>query len=269
MRALFGCEESGVVTEEFRKLGHEAYSCDILDCSAGHPEFHIKDDAIRAANGWIKVVHADECLCEDWDEDREYIICPYCEIEYSECYHPGPTMDYEYQEFDGVLYVKCFEWDMMVAFPPCTHLALSGAKHFEQKRKDGRQKSGIDLFMNLINAPIEHIAVENPLGIMSTQYRTPDQIVNPYDFGDPARKPTCLWLKGLPKLKATSMDAPLFGMSIDKGEFHVTKGGNKLPKWYNLPPSENRGKLRSKTFIGLAKAMAEQWSLYLSRGGGF
>lgn len=91
-------------------------------------------------------------------------------------------------------------WDMMIAHPPCSHLAVSGAAWFEQKRKDGRQQQGIDFFMLLVNAPIERIAIENPIGIMSTVYRKPDQIVNPFNFGDPVRKPTCLWLQNLPKL---------------------------------------------------------------------
>lgn len=158
------------------------------------------------------------------------------------------------------MFLKLSGWDGMVAFPPCTHLAMSGAKHFEQKRKDGRQQGAIDFFMAFTKTNIPMWAIENPIGIMSTVFRKPDQIVNPYDFGDAARKPTCLWLKGFPPLKATTMDAPLFGQSIDKGEFHVTKSGKKLPKWYNLPPSADRGKLRSKIFPGIARAMATQWS---------
>jgi hypothetical protein len=95
---------------------------------------------------------------------------------------------------------------------------------------------------------------------MSSYFRKPDQIINPYDFNDPAKKPTCLWLNNLPKLKATNLgNAPLFNETLNKGEFHVTKSGKVLPKWYNLPPSENRSKIRSKTFPGIAKAMAEQW----------
>lgn len=267
MKVLIACEESQAVCMAFRELGHEAYSCDILDCSGGHPEWHIKDDAIRAANGWIKVVHADECLCEDWDEDRECIICQICEIEYSECYHPRPTMDYEYQEFDGVLYAKSFEWDMMVAFPPCDHLAVSGSAHFEKKRKDGRQQKAIEFFLSLTNTPIKKWAIENPIGIMSSEYRKPDTIIHPYHFGDAYSKTTCLWLKGLPKLKATNYDAPLFGMTIDKGDFFewTDKNGNK--KRQNRHNANNlmfdntgeRKKQRSKTFIGIAKAMAEQW----------
>jgi hypothetical protein len=156
-------------------------------------------------------------------------------------------------------------WDCMVAFPPCTDLAMSGAKHFEQKRKDGRQQKSIQFFMQLVNAPVTFIAIENPIGVMSSFYKKPDQIINPFDFGDAAKKPTCLWLKNLPKLKSINLgDAPLFGQTLDKGEFHTTKGGKTLPKWYNLPPSKNRAKIRSKTFPGIALAMATQWGEYLN-----
>ena len=207
MKILIACEESQSVTLEFRKLGFEAYSCDIIDESGGYPEWHLKGDVFEFLNN---------------------------------------------------------DWDCMIAFPPCTDLAMSGAKHFEQKRKDGRQQKSIDFFLGLSNAPIKHIAIENPIGVMSTYYRKPDQIVNPFDFGDPARKPTCLWLKNLPKLKSTNLgDAPLFNSSLDMGEFHTTKSGKVLPKWYNLPPSENRAKIRSKTFPGIAEAMAKQWGKHL------
>jgi hypothetical protein len=142
---------------------------------------------------------------------------------------------------------------MIIAFPPCTHLASSGAKHFEQKRKDGRQQEGIDFFMEFVHrtAHVPRVAIENPIGIMSSIYRKPDQIVQPWMFGDPFTKSTCLWLKGLPLLEPTQV--------VDKGSRHVTKGGKSLPTWYNLPPSPDRAKIRSATFPGLAKAMAEQW----------
>ena len=142
-------------------------------------------------------------------------------------------------------------WDMMIAFPPCTHLASSGARWFKEKRKDGRQQKGIDFFLSLVSAPIPRICIENPIGIMSTQYRKPDQIIQPWQHGHEATKSTCLWLKGLPKLKPTHV--------VGKGERHVTSGGKSLPKWYNLPPSQDRWKIRSKTFQGIADAMANQW----------
>ena len=142
-------------------------------------------------------------------------------------------------------------WDMMIAFPPCTHLASSGARWFKEKRKDGRQQKGIDFFLSLVSAPIPRICIENPIGIMSTQYRKPDQIIQPCQHGHEATKSTCLWLKGLPKLKPTHV--------VGKGERHVTSGGKSLPKWYNLPPSQDRWKIRTKTFQGIADAMANQW----------
>jgi hypothetical protein len=142
-------------------------------------------------------------------------------------------------------------WDLVVSFPPCTHLASSGAKHFAQKRADGRQQQGIDFFMAFTKLDCPW-AIENPIGIMSKQYRKPDQIVQPWWFGDPFEKRTCLWLNNLPKLVATD--------EVQPEDRHVTKGGKSLPAWYNLPPSEDRGKLRSKTFPGIAKAMAEQWT---------
>ena len=205
MKILVACEESQAVTKELRRLGHEAYSCDLLDQSGGHPEWHIKGDAVVEA-------------------------------------------------YSG-------KYEMMICFTPCTHLAVSGARHFEQKIKDGRQQQGIDLFMSFINAPIEKIAVENPIGIMSTKYRKPNQIIQPWQFGDKAQKSTCLWLKNLPNLQPTKI--------VEKGEFfHFTskKGEKKkMPMWYykalqDAKTPAERSTLRSKTFPGIAKAMAEQWT---------
>jgi hypothetical protein len=143
-------------------------------------------------------------------------------------------------------------WDMMIAFPPCTHLAVSGAKWFAAKRADGRQRSGMEFFMALANAPIPRVAIENPVGIMSSEWRRPDQIIQPYDHGHEATKTTCLWLRGLPPLLPTAR--------VGKGRRHVTKSGRSLPEWYNLPPGPDRWKLRSATFPGIAAAMANQWS---------
>lgn len=142
-------------------------------------------------------------------------------------------------------------WDMMIAFPPCTDLAASGAKHFDAKRADGRQARAAAFFMALVNAPIPRVAIENPVGVMSTLYRPPDQIIQPYEYGHEATKTTCLWLRGLPPLQPTRV--------VGKGARHVTKGGNSLPAWYNLPPSADRWKIRSATWPGIAEAMAEQW----------
>ena len=145
-------------------------------------------------------------------------------------------------------------WDMMIAFPPCTHLAVSGARHFEQKRKDGRQQQGIDFFMSMINAPIPKIAVENPIGIMSSIYRKPNQIIHPYHFGHEASKSTCLWLKKLPLLNHTNV--------VSKGEFVTFPSGKRMTKWYADSAKNNavtRTKIRNTTFQGIADAMADQW----------
>ena len=145
-------------------------------------------------------------------------------------------------------------WDMMIAHPPCTDLACSGAKHFYKKQK--KQDEGIWFVAQLMFARISKICVENPVGIISTRIKEADQIIQPYDFGDPYQKTTCLWLKNLPKLIPTSNNAPLFGEIINKGEFITTPSGKRLPKWY----SDNKNpKVRSKTFQGIANAMAEQW----------
>lgn len=185
MKILLACEESQVVCIEMRKRGHEAYSCDTLPCSGGHPEWHIQDDVLK---------------------------------------HLG----------DG--------WDMMIAFPPCTHLCVSGARWFKKKQADNRQRKAIDFFMKMINAPIDKIAVENPISIMSTQYRKPDQIIQPWQFGHGETKATCLWLKNLPILYPTKI-----------------MSGRENRIW-KMPPSKNRRRKRSKTFSGIAKAMAEQWT---------
>lgn len=138
--------------------------------------------------------------------------------------------------------INAEHWDMLLAFPPCTHLASSGARWFEQKRKDGRQQQGIDFFMRLVKAPIAKIAIENPIGIMSTQYRKPDQIIQPWQFGHGETKATCLWLKGLPNLIPTNI--------VDGREQRIWK----------MAPGKDRAKERSKTFAGIAKAMAQQWT---------
>ena len=212
LKVLLACEESQAVCAEFRKLGHEAYSADIMECSGGRPDWHIQGDVLEVIE-------------------------------------------------DG--------WDMMIAFPPCTHLAVSGAKHFKQKIADGRQQAGIDFFMQMINAPIPRIAVENPIGIMSTHYDKPTQIIHPYNFGDPYSKSTCLWLKGLPKLRYRPIqnDSPQkeiefiedesLPLEVGKGEFVTFPSGKRMAKWYN--EASGNGHLRSKTFPGIAKAMATQW----------
>ena len=147
-----------------------------------------------------------------------------------------------FKTMDGIEHSIDGKWDLIVSFPPCTHLAVSGARYFEQKRKDGRQQQGIDFFMEFTKANCEKIAIENPIGIMSTHYRKPDQIIQPWMFGHGEAKATCLWLKNLPKLEPTNI--------VDGREQRIWK----------MPPGPERAKERSKTFPGIAKAMASQWS---------
>lgn len=149
------------------------------------------------------------------------------------------------------------DWKIGIFHPPCTDLAVSGAKHFAKKQKDGRQQKAIEFFMRFTKIDFPY-CIENPVGIMSTIWRKPDQIVQPWMFGDSFTKTTCLWLNGLPPLAPTNI--------VDKGERHVTKSGKSLPAWYNLPPSENRSRIRSKTFPGMAKAIANQYGQYLAKG---
>lgn len=205
MKVLVACEESQAVCIAFREKGHEAYSCDILPCSGGHPEWHIQDDVLK---------HLD----------------------------------------DG--------WDLMIAFPPCTHLSASGAAWFEQKRKDGRQQQGIDFFMAFTKTNISKWCIENPIGIISKIYRKPNQIIHPYYFGDEAQKSTCLWLHNLPLL-FHAKEVDLFNNKIThvgKGEFIEFASGKRMAKWYALlRADDNRGSIRSKTFVGVSKAMADQW----------
>jgi site-specific DNA-cytosine methylase len=196
-KILVACEESQAVTTQFRLLGMEAWSCDILPCSGGYPEWHIQTD--------IKDV------------------------------------------------LNFQKWDAIIAFPPCTHLAVSGARHFPEKRLDGRQQEGINFFMQFVRNSCSLIAIENPVGIMSTTYRKPDQIIQPWMFGHMEQKATCLWLKGLPKLIPTNNVKELM-LALPKAQ---------RERIHYLPPTADRAKLRSKTYEGIAKAMAEQWSVVI------
>ena len=156
---------------------------------------------------------------------------------------------------DIVPHMVSDKWDMIIAFPPCTHLAVSGARHFEKKRKDGRQQEGIDLFMAFARADCDRIAIENPVGIMSTIWKKPTQIIQPYLFGDPYKKTTCLWLKGLGELKPTDV------VDVCDLRTYICKDGREtvFSDWINKGGKE-RQKNRSKTFPGIAKAMATQWT---------
>lgn len=233
MRILVACEESQAVTIELRRLGHEAYSCDILPPSGDRREWHIMGDVTSLLNG----------------------NCTFCTT-------------------DGTPHSIYGKWDMIIAFPPCTHLAVSGAAWFKQKREDGRQEQAIRFFMSLLNADCSKIAVENPVNIISGGYIAkhfphlqqeykfpikPTQIIQPYEFGDRARKKTCLWLKGLKPLKPTNIVDPGAilegGYSIGASAHYAVDENGKILRW-NDPKT---GQIRSKTFPGIAKAMAEQW----------
>jgi len=209
MKVLVACEESQAVTKAFRKRGHEAYSCDILPCSGGHPEWHIQDDVTK---------HLDK------------------------------------------------GWDLMIAHPPCTYLAVSGARWLYNK--DGSKNEdrwinrgkALDFVRTLLDAPIPRIALENPVSVISSEIRKPDQIIQPYQYGDEASKKTCLWINNLPYLVPTKI--------VGEGEFveWEDKNGKKKrqAKWYldalsRAKTAEERRTLRSKTFEGIANAMADQW----------
>ncbi len=234
MRVLVACEESQEVCKAFREKGHEAYSCDIQECSGGHPEWHINGDVLPLLNGNCSFV----------------------------------TESGEQHTIDG-------RWDMIIAFPPCTHLAISGSRHFEKKRADGRQRDGIEFFCKFLSANCEKIIIENPVGIISGDYvktyyadiaekywlpRKPSQIIHPWMFGDNFSKSTCLWLKGVRPLEQIVFERP----ELEWFEWVDKKTGKKKRQnqWcadaWHLPPHE-RAKVRSKTFPGIAKAMADQW----------
>lgn len=190
MRILVACEYSGIVRNEFAKLGHDAWSCDLSPTEI-----------------------------------------------------PGQHYQGYLEDFIG----EGSEWDLIIAHPPCTHLASSGARYFKEKQADGRQQYAINFFMMIANRNCPRICIENPIGIMSTVWRKPDQIIQPWQFGHDASKATCLWLKGLPKLQPTDI--------IIKARYE-----NQTPSGQNrLSPSPERAMLRSKTYEGIARAMADQW----------
>ena len=234
---LIACEESQAICKAFRKRGHNAFSCDILGCSGGHPEWHFKQDALSAISEFGGILETGE-----------------------ECFLPTGEV-----------------WDLMIAHPPCTYLSVSGARWFyhpddaglpiDQRREHpnhlGRRKMKIEaekFFLEFTKTNVKHWAIENPVGCMSVVYRKPDQIVQPFWFGDSASKKTCLWLHNLPLLQPTNI--------VDRGERVVLSSGRSLPKWYSDSFStkistEERRRLRSKTFPGFAEAVADQWGAVL------
>lgn len=244
MKVLVACEESQTVCKAFRKRGHEAYSCDIMDCSGGHPEWHIKGDVLNVLNP-TELIGVNE---------RGIV----------------------FETVDGLIH-DVEKWDMIIAFPPCTHLCVSGARHFEKKRADGRQKKGIEFFCKFLNADCEKIVIENPIGIISGKYikehfpdlaekyglpKEPTQIIHPWMFGDNYSKSTCLWEKGVKPLVPLVTEEP----EMEWKEWIDKKTGKlkRQPKWFfdalrNAKTAEERSIIRSKTFPGIAEAMAEQW----------
>lgn len=212
LKVLCACEESQAVCKEFRILGHEAYSCDILECSGGYPFWHIRDDVLRHMSGW----------------------------------------------------------DLIIAFPPCTYLTVTGNRWFNiekygemaiQRHRD--RYNAIEFFMRFITADCKYIAVENPIGIMSTHYRKPDQIIQPWQYAiydyENTEKSTCLWLKNLPKLIPYHTERP-------EVKYHDFTQGKRQTEWYyhtRCLPHEYRARAASKTFPGIARAMAAQWSKYI------
>ena len=192
MKVLVACEYSGAVREAFRRLGHDAVSCDLLPSEVHGPHYQ------------------------------------------------GDVAD-----------ILCDGWDLMVAHPPCTHLAVSGSRWFKDKVKE--QAEALDFVRLLMGAPIAKIAVENPISVISSRIRKPDQIIQPFQFGHTVKKSTCLWLNGLPLLTPTEIVTP---------EITTLKTGARFSTWdYNISMDrKNRSKLRSKTFPGVANAMASQWS---------
>lgn len=168
----------------------------------------------------------------------------------------GNKPQWHYQQ--DVLPLLQQDWDLIIAFPPCTDLAVSGTRHFAKKIASGQQQKSIEFFLEFTNLKCSRVAIENPVGIMSNIYRKPDQIIQPWFFGDPYQKKTCLWLKGLkPLIHKSKPD--LFGDDVTHthaGDFITTPSGKRLPKWYS---DDKTGKGRSKTFNGIANAMADQW----------
>ena len=226
MKVLVACEESQAVCKAFREKGHEAYSCDIQECSGGHPEWHIQQDVSSLLNG-----------------DCTFITC------------------------DDIKHNIAGKWDMIIAHPPCTYLTITGNRWFNVERYGEKafkrirdREEAAAFFVKIANADCDKIAIENPIGYINTYYRKPDQIIHPYYFAESQddvnceRKATCLWLNGLEPLK--------YDIKFEPRIIRYKNGKGTDSPWHintmALPPDE-RAKARSKTFPGIAKAMAEQW----------
>lgn len=234
MNVLVACEESQRVCTAFRKRGHNAFSCDIQPCSGGHPEWHIQGDVLEVLNPDIQTPHGSQYY------------------------------GFWFKTMDGLPHTIKGKWDLIIAHPPCTHLCSAGQHWFSRGMKEpALREEAFEFFMRFINADCGRIAVENPVGIVSTRYRKYDQAIQPYEYGEPYTKKTCLWLKGLPLLKPTNiLPEPEEGWKNK----HISKDG----RYRGFKNYDENGKIlawndpgtaiiRSRTFPGIARAMAEQW----------
>ena len=241
MNVLIACEESQRVCIEFRKRGHNAFSCDILEPSGGHPEWHIKGDVLKILNPYLYLA----------DENDPASV--HSRIEFQ-------TMDNVWN------FLEDEKWDLIIAHPPCTYLTNTGNRWFNIEKYGDKarerwhlREKAVDFFMQFVNADCEKIVIENPIGYMNTHYQKPTQIIHPYYFAESEddvnceSKATCLWIKGLPPLT--------YEIKYQPRKILLSNGKTDSP-WHfetlNLPPNE-RARARSKTFPGIAKAMAEQW----------
>lgn len=234
MNVLIACEESQVVCKAFREKGHNAYSCDLLPCSGGRPEWHIKCDVSR-------ILNPEFCLIPD-----------------------------TYDRIFGIGFITCdqkyhfvHKWDLIIAHPPCTRLCITGQRWLYygsedyRKQKRSEQEEAIAFFMKFVYADCDRIVIENPVGIMSSIYRKPDCIYNPYDFeGETECKKTCLWLLGDVKPLRGNRVKPLPVDQRTHGIFKACFNGKQFS--WNDPDT---ARLRSQTLLGVAKAMADQWGV--------
>lgn len=231
LKVLVACEESQRVATSFRERGFEAYSCDIIEYSGGHPEWHIQQDVIPLING--------SC---------------------------------EFETCDGIKHKIEGKWDCLICFPPCTYITIAANKYYDEEKygdkareRKKKREEACEFFMKFINADCDHIAVENPVGVMNTRYRKPNQIINPFQFGHPVGKKTCLWLKDLPLLQPTDIVEPVRihskgksgGYSINS--FYCTDEEGHILSWRD----PRTALIRSKTWSGIAEAMGDQWGGYL------
>ena len=231
MNVLIACEERQRVCISFREKGYDAYSCDVQECSGGHPEWHIQENVLEIINGNCLFVTMDGKIHKD---------------------------------------VSHNEWDLIIAHPPCTYLTVTGNRWFniekygdKAKVRYEKREQAFNFFMSFVNAKCNHIAIENPVGYISTAYRKPGQIIQPYMFGDPVRKSTCLWLKNLPTLESTNIVEPIIRSGGYSGAAWAAKDENGKTLAWNDPRT---AKIRSKTFKGIAEAMVEQWGKFVEQG---